>query len=144
MFYYIKTLTKLPHKKNNDTIWQNEVRLRSKMVDNRSAGFYGIGGAFNFKSGDASGMANAMTDDKMGQGGEYFAQEENEEEDSFNKNEFVDRSAQLRGSLDSLAVLNAANINRVKIEIEDTQKEKNKKKKNKKNLGHLVDDFEKK
>ena len=114
------------------------------MVDNRSAGFYGIGGAFNFKSGDASGMANAMTDDKMGQGGEYFAQEENEEETNFNKNEFVDRSAQLRGSLDSLAVLNAANINRVKIEIEDTQKEKNKKKKNKKNLGHLVDDFEKK
>ena len=40
------------------------------MVDNRSAGFFGIGGAFNFKSGDASGMANGLTDDKMGQGGE--------------------------------------------------------------------------
>lgn len=111
------------------------------MVDNRSAGFFGIGGSFNFKSGDASGMANAMTDEKMGQGGEYFAQEE-AEEDKFNKNEFVDRSAQLRGSLDSLAVLNAANVNRVKIKIEE--KEKNpKKKKNKKNLGHLVDDYEK-
>ena len=116
------------------------------MVDNRSAGFYGIGGAFNFKSGDASGMANAMTDDKMGQGGEYFAQEESEEEERFNKNEFVDRTAQLRGSLDSLAVLNAANINRVKIEIEEkkNKKEKSSKKKNKKNLGHLVDDYEKK
>ena len=115
------------------------------MVDNRSAGFFGIGGSFNFKSGDASGMANAMTDDKMGQGGEYFAQEENEEE-KFNQNEFVDRSAQLRGSLDSLAILNAANINRVKIEIEENKnkKDKSSKKKNKKNLGHLVDDFEKK
>lgn len=115
------------------------------MVDNRSAGFFGIGGSFNFKSGDASGMANAMTDDKMGQGGEYFAQEENEEE-KFNQNEFVDRSAQLRGSLDSLAILNAANINRVKIEIEENKnkKEKSSKKKNKKNLGHLVDDYEKK
>ena len=58
------------------------------MVDNRSAGFFGIGGAFNFKSGDASGMANALTDEKMGQGGEYFAQE-NSEEEVFNKNEFV-------------------------------------------------------
>ena len=43
------------------------------MVDNRSAGFFGIGGAFNFKSGDASGIANAMSAEKMGQGGEYFA-----------------------------------------------------------------------
>ena len=116
------------------------------MVDNRSAGFFGIGGAFNFKSGDASGMANAMSDEKMGQGGEYFAQEESEEEEKFNKNEFVDRSAQLRGSLDSLAIMNAANVNRVKIEIDKKKKEdeKSSKKKSKKNLGHLIDDYEKK
>ena len=117
------------------------------MVDNRSAGFFGIGGAFNFKSGDASGMANAMSDEKMGQGGEYFAQEDTEEEEKFNNNEFVDRSAQLRGSLDSLAILNAANVNRVKMEIErkkEEEKEKSSKKKNKKNLGHLIDDYEKK
>ena len=113
------------------------------MVDNRSAGFFGIGGAFNFKSGDASGMANAMSDEKNGQGGEYFAQEEAEEEDKFNRNEFVDRSAQLRGSLDSLALLNAANVNRVKIKLEEQKEEKASKKKNKKNLGHLVDDYEK-
>ena len=42
------------------------------MVDNRSAGFFGIGGAFNFKSGDISGTAAKLSDDKMGQGGEYF------------------------------------------------------------------------
>ena len=41
------------------------------MVDNRSAGFYGIGGSFNFKSGDISGTAANLSDDKMGQGNEY-------------------------------------------------------------------------
>lgn len=117
------------------------------MVDNRSAGFFGVGGAFNFKSGDASGMANAMTDEKMGQGGEYFAQDESEEEEKLNKNEFVDRSAQLRGTLDSLALLNAANVNHIKKELQKKQSNEQEarkiKKKNKKNLDHLVDDFEK-
>lgn len=47
------------------------------MVDNRSAGFFGIGGSFNFKSGDISGTAAKTQDDKMGQGGEYFAQQKN-------------------------------------------------------------------
>lgn len=119
------------------------------MVDNRSAGFFGIGGAFNFKSGDASGMANAMSDEKMGQGGEYFAQEESEEEEKLNRNEYVDRSAQLRGSLDSLALLNAANVTHLKKELDkkkdgEQEEKKGSKKRNKKNLGHLVDDFEKK
>jgi hypothetical protein len=50
------------------------------MVDNRSAGFFGIGGSFNFKSGDISGTAAKMQDDKMGQGGEYFSQRGNQEE----------------------------------------------------------------
>ncbi|MCD8025191.1 MAG: hypothetical protein LUE64_06615 [Candidatus Gastranaerophilales bacterium] len=117
------------------------------MVDNRSTGFYGIG-AFNFKSGDASGMANAMTDEKMGQGGEYFAQENSEnEEEKLNNNEFVDRSAQLRNSLDSLALMNASNVVRAKKEA-DKKNEKDdnngkKSKKSKKSLGLLVDDYEK-
>ena len=114
------------------------------MVDNRSAGFFGIGGAFNFKSGDASGMANAMSDEKMGQGGEYFAQGEEQEETRKN-NEFVDRSAKLKGSFDCLAILNAANIAQIKKEQEKKKKEEDKKqkKKSKKNLGLLVDDYEK-
>ena len=49
------------------------------MVDNRAAGYFGIGGAFNFKSGDISGTAARTQDDKMGQGGEYFAQQQQEE-----------------------------------------------------------------
>lgn len=111
------------------------------MVDNRSTGFFGVGG-FSFKSGDASGMANAMSDEKMGQGGEYFAQEETEEE-KLKQSNFVDKSAQLKASLDSLALLNASNINRVKKEMDKKAKEMAPKKKSKKDLGHLVDDYEK-
>ena len=58
------------------------------MVDNRSAGFFGIGGAFNFKSGDISGTA-ANND---------------------NGSRYVDQSAVLRASLNSLAMMNVANI----------------------------------
>ena len=83
------------------------------MVDNRSAGFFGIGGSFNFKSGDISGTAARTSDEKNGQGGEYFAQgQEFEEDENFRQEPYVDRSAVLRASLDSLATLNAANINK--------------------------------
>ncbi len=119
------------------------------MVDNRSAGFMGLNG-FNFKSGDASGMANAMSDEKMGQGGEYFAPEDDEEETNpFQKNEYVDRSAQLTGSLDSLSLLNAANIALAKKEHDKKLKEQElarknaQKRRSKKNLKHLIDEFEK-
>lgn len=80
------------------------------MVDNRSAGFFGVGGAFNFKSGDISGTAAKTQDDKMGQGTEYFAQGEGEEEQSQNGGPFVDRSAQLRATLNSLALMNVAGV----------------------------------
>lgn len=81
------------------------------MVDNRSAGFFGVGGAFNFKSGDISGTAANTQDDKMGQGTEYSAPLENEDEQN-NKNEepYVDRSAQLRATLNSLAMMNVATV----------------------------------
>ncbi len=81
------------------------------MVDNRSAGFYGIGGSFNFKSGDASGTAAKMSDEKMGQGGEYALIRKGEEEvdDQFN-NQYVDRSAQINATLNSLAMANVAGI----------------------------------
>ena len=82
------------------------------MVDNRSAGFFGIGGAFNFKSGDISGTAAKTQDDKMGQGGEYFAQQQSEEEDQGNSDsqKYTDRSAVLRATLNSLAMMNVANV----------------------------------
>ena len=79
------------------------------MVDNRSAGFFGIGGSFNFKSGDPSGTAAKMSDEKMGQGGEYFAQQP-AEEIPVPQNPFVDQSAILRATLNSLAMMNVANV----------------------------------
>ena len=77
------------------------------MVDNRSAGFFGIGGAFNFKSGDISGTAANCQDDKMGPGTEYGEIPQGEE---FQTNQYVDRSAQLRATLNSLAMMNVANV----------------------------------
>lgn len=98
------------------------------MVDNRSAGFFGIGGSFNFKSGDISGTAAKTSDEKNGQGGEYFAQgQEFEDEEAFKKESYVDRSAVLRASLDSLATLNAANIEKNKLKSKNEKRKKNKK-----------------
>ncbi len=91
------------------------------MVDNRAAGFYGIGGAFNFKSGDISGTAASLQDDKQGQGNEYSPQKKKEEEakNQMNSNPYVDRSAQLNATLSSLAMLNVANVLNTKIRAKD-------------------------
>jgi len=82
------------------------------MVDNRAAGYFGIGGSFNFKSGDISGTAARTQDDKMGQGGEYFAQMQEEEAEGLNQEseKYMDRSAVLRATLNSLAMMNVANV----------------------------------
>ena len=80
------------------------------MVDNRSAGFFGIGGAFNFKSGDISGTAAKSQDDKMGPGTEYWLLEHGEEEQQDNNAPFIDRSAQLRATLNSLAMMSVASV----------------------------------
>lgn len=97
------------------------------MVDNRSAGFFGIGGAFNFKSGDISGTAAKTQDDKMGQGGEYFAQQKREEEENNQTNQYMDQSAVLRATLNSLAMMNVAdviNAKKRKITLKDLPKGK--------------------
>lgn len=97
------------------------------MVDNRSAGFFGIGGAFNFKSGDISGTAAKTQDDKMGQGTEYGFIGGEEEYQNQQQEPFVDRSAQLRATLNSLAMMNVANVlntkKRAEILGEDTSEE---------------------
>ena len=80
------------------------------MVDNRSAGYFGISGAFNFKSGDISGTAAKLSDEKMGQGGEYFAQQKQQQEDTPDQNPYMDQSAVLRATLNSLAMMNVANV----------------------------------
>lgn len=78
------------------------------MVDNRSAGALGIGGGINFKSGDISGTAAKTSDDRASQGTEYFMQDG----ESYNgqREQFVDRSIELRASLNSLALLNVVSV----------------------------------
>lgn len=95
------------------------------MVDNRSAGFFGIGGSFNFKSGDISGTAAKTQDDKMGQGGEYFAQQRREDDDeNQDSQKYTDRSAQLRATLNSLAMMNVANVINARKKAMEEQKER--------------------
>lgn len=79
------------------------------MVDGRSLGSFAVGGAFNFKSGDISGTAANMQDDKMGPGTEYGEIPGKQEEQQQNA-PFVDRSAQLRATLNSLAMMNVADV----------------------------------
>jgi len=81
------------------------------VVDNRSAGFYGIGGSFNFKSGDPSGTAAKMSQDKYGSEAMYLPPAEGEEDNENMYNEsYVDRSALLRATLNSLAMTNVASV----------------------------------
>ena len=99
------------------------------MVDNRSAGFYGIGGAFNFKSGDPSGTAAKMSQEKYGSEAMYLPPAEGEEgEDGFYNQPYVDRSALLRATLNSLAMNNVAgvlNANKHKKTIKEILDEEN-------------------
>lgn len=95
------------------------------MVDNRSAGYFGIGGSFNFKSGDISGTAAKTQDDKMGQGSEYFAQQKREEDnDNGDSQKYTDRSAVLRATLNSLAMMNVANVINARKKAFEEQKER--------------------
>ena len=80
------------------------------MVDNRSAGFYGIGGSFNFKSGDPSGTAAKMSQEKYGSEAMYLPPVEEDVEGGFYSEPFVDRSALLRATLNSLAMNNVASV----------------------------------
>lgn len=61
-----------------------------------------------FKQDNAS--ANKMSEEKYGQGGEYFAQEMQEEQEEQQQQTYQDRSAQLRASLNGLAMANAGSI----------------------------------
>ena len=90
------------------------------MVDNRGISPISTMG---FKSDNAS--ANKMSDEKYGQGGEYFVQEMEEEQAS--QQSYQDRSAQLRASLNGLAAVNAGSMMFLKA-IKEKEEEKEKKK----------------
>ena len=109
--------------------------MRAKVVDNRSAGFFGIGGSFNFKSGDISGTAAKTADDRQSPGMEYFLQGEGAEDgNQFSESQFVDRSAQLSATLNSLAMMNVANLMKKnkeeKSKLDENKKDAEKKENN--------------
>lgn len=106
------------------------------MVDNR--GITPVSSSFNFKSGDISGTAAKTSEEKMGQGGEYFAQEV-EEENVQEEQNFQDRSAQLRASLDSLALANVGSI-RINKMLEERKQNIKKAKENKKHQEQYSDE----
>lgn len=117
------------------------------MVDNRSAGFYGIGGAFNFKSGDPSGTAAKMSQEKYGSEAMYMPPAEGEEDgDELYNQPYVDRSALLRATLNSLAMSNVAsvlNANKHKKDIKDLIEERaEEKRKKEKEMGEVITSFE--
>lgn len=80
------------------------------MVDSRSLNAVTSTSAFNFKSGDISGTAAKLTDEKMGQGSEYFLMGEDSQQIVPQEAPYIDRSAQLRATLNSLAMMNVANL----------------------------------
>jgi len=97
------------------------------MVDSQSLNSVGAPtAAFNFKSGDISGTAAKTSEEKMGQGNEYYAQYR--EEEFVSDNQFVDRSAQLRATLNSLAMMNVANIIKNNKNINEKEEPKKHKK----------------
>ncbi len=91
------------------------------MVDNRSAGLIGsIVGGISFRGDDST--ASKTADDRASQGSEYFLQEG--EEQNTQKEDFIDRSVELRASLNSLALLNVVSLlrnNRNKSIISDDE-----------------------
>ena len=89
-----------------------------------------------FKAGDASGMANKMSEEKYGQGGEYFVMESDDEQPQAQQ-EYHDRSAQLRASLNGLAAQNVGSMEFLKKVKEKEKEEKNKKKKQ-----NLLEEFD--
>ena len=96
------------------------------MVDNRGISPISSTG---FKADNAS--ANKMSEEKQGQGGEYFAQEvQEDEQENNNQQVYQDRSAQLRASLNGLAMANAGSIMLMKT-LKKREEEKAKLEKNK-------------
>ena len=63
----------------------------------------------------------------MGQGGEYFAQGRREDDEEGNDSEkYTDRSAVLRATLNSLAMMNVANVINARKKALEEQKEREK------------------
>ncbi len=64
----------------------------------------------NYEFKGHNSQSTGLSREKYGQGGEYFAQGEYEEEQEFKEAPYVDRSSLLTATLNSFAMFNIANI----------------------------------
>lgn len=110
------------------------------MVENRSTSVFGVTGGFNFKSGDISGTAANTQDDKMSPGTEYGEIPQGEEQQA--QSPYVDRSAQLRATLNSLAMMNVASVLNEKKRLEKLEREKREKLRKEDLDEEFLNDFE--
>jgi len=69
---------------------------------------FGISGGLEFKGNNA--QSAGLSREKYGQGSEYFAQDQYEEEEEKSDSPYVDRSSLLTATLNSIAMFNIANI----------------------------------
>jgi hypothetical protein len=96
------------------------------MSEGRSSGFSSQGGGYiNFKGNDHSGMVTGIPDKRRSkdQDAEKETDENKNNENEFKESEFVDRSAQLRASLNSLAMINVAGIIKKKKIVDPKEEE---------------------
>lgn len=77
------------------------------MVDT-GPNLHALSSNYEFKGSNA--QSAGLSREKQGQGGEYFAQYETEEEQAFREAPYVDRSSLLTATLNSFAMFNIANI----------------------------------
>jgi hypothetical protein len=95
------------------------------MPDDRSSGLQGGSGYIRFNGMDGSGIIPEIPDKKRSknQSGQAEEDEKKETQVELKNSEYVDRSAQLRATLNSLAMLNVADVLKNKS---DKEKLKNK------------------
>lgn len=81
------------------------------MRDDRTSGIYGRG-YVSFNKNDSTGIVNTIPDKKRqrDQNSNQRNENENKENEGFNSSPYVDNSDQLKASLNSLAILNAASV----------------------------------
>jgi len=97
------------------------------MPDDRSSGSFGSSGYIRFSGIDGSGRVPGLLDKKRSK--DQHPQPEKDDKDDkkeFKSSEFVDRSAQIRATLNSLAMLNVADVLKNKsnkVNLPQTKKE---------------------
>lgn len=100
------------------------------MPDDRSSGYLGSASFVRFNKHDKSGIVTGIPDKKRSKEEQNKKNDDDDDKDKnndFRASEFVDRSAQLNASLDSLAMLNAASIIKTNLADKRAMEEKSSK-----------------